>query len=153
MTCAKNHYLVHTNLELLFYRVTFFADDVQTALESKESQDPSEIFDARESSFPAALGAIRKWLPSGRLHDAGFRHHAALNGPVVGNNYAQLIQTPAGEKLVNPRRELAERFSGPAFIARFAPGTVGIEYRTFLDGKQVFCHLCERALKRLRKAA
>ena len=43
-----------------------------------------------------------------------------------------LIATAEGGRLASAQVELAERFSDPAFVAQFAPGTVGAAYRDFL---------------------
>ena len=83
--------------------------------------------------FPTAFGAIRKLLADGNDTTQVFVIMRALNGPVPRHNYARLMQTPAGRKLAYRRVELADRFSDPAFIASFAPGTVGAEYRAFLE--------------------
>ena len=83
--------------------------------------------------FPTAFGAIRKLLADGNDTTQVFVIMRALNGPVPRQNYARLMQTPAGRKLAYRRVELADRFSDPAFIASLAPGTVGAEYRAFLE--------------------
>jgi len=62
-----------------------------------------------------------------------FRIMRALN---VGNapiNYARLIATTQGGRLACEQAELAERLSDSAFVAGFAPGTVGAAYRHFLE--------------------
>ncbi|PNB38226.1 ubiquinone biosynthesis protein, partial [Pseudomonas sp. FW305-130] len=45
----------------------------------------------------------------------------------------RLIATTQGGRLASEQVELAARFSDPAFVARFAPGTVGAAYRHFLE--------------------
>ncbi|BCA60157.1 Coq4 family protein [Sphingomonas sp. HMP6] len=79
-----------------------------------------------------AFDAIRILLADGDDTTQVFRIMRALN---VGNapmNYARLIATSEGGRLACEQVELAERFSDPAFVARFAPGTVGAAYRDFL---------------------
>jgi ubiquinone biosynthesis protein COQ4 len=80
-----------------------------------------------------AFDALRKLLANGDDTTQVFRIMRALN---VGNapmNYARLISTEEGGRLAYERLELAPRFADPAFVARFAPGTVGATYRTFLE--------------------
>ena len=80
-----------------------------------------------------AFDAIRKLLANGDDTQQVFRIMRALN---VGNapmNYARLLATAAGGKIAYDRVELAQRFSDPAFVAGFAPGTVGAAYRHFLE--------------------
>ena len=80
-----------------------------------------------------AIDAIRKLLANGDDTTQVFRIMRALN---VGNapmNYARLIATERGGRIAYDRAELAQRFSDPAFVASFAPGTVGAAYREFLE--------------------
>jgi ubiquinone biosynthesis protein COQ4 len=80
-----------------------------------------------------AFDAIRKLLANGDDTTQVFRIMRALN---VGNapmNYARLIATEEGGRIAYDRVELAQRFSDPAFVASFAPGTVGAAYREFLE--------------------
>jgi ubiquinone biosynthesis protein COQ4 len=80
-----------------------------------------------------AFDAIWKLLANGDDTTQVFRIMRALN---VGNapmNYARLIATGQGGRIAYDRVELAQRFSDPAFVAGFAPGTVGAAYRHFLE--------------------
>ena len=80
-----------------------------------------------------ATDAIRKLLANGDDTTQVFRIMRALN---VGNapmNYARLIASEEGGRIAYDRVELAQRFSDPAFVASFAPGTVGAAYRHFLE--------------------
>ncbi len=80
-----------------------------------------------------AFDAIRKLMANGDDTTQVFRIMRSLN---VGNapmNYARLIATERGGRIAYDRVELAQRFSDPAFVARFAPGTVGAAYRHFLE--------------------
>ena len=80
-----------------------------------------------------AFDAIKKLLANGYDTTQVFRIMRALN---VGNapmNYARLIATEQGGRIAYDRVELAQRFSDPAFVASFAPGTVGAAYRNFLE--------------------
>ena len=79
-----------------------------------------------------AFDAIRKLMANGDDTTQVFRIMRALN---VGNapmNYARLIATEPGGRIAYERVELAARFADPAFVARFAPGTLGAAYRQFL---------------------
>ncbi len=80
-----------------------------------------------------ALKALRKLLADGNDTVQVFRIMRALNGPSMPRNFNRLLSTPEGRRLVYRREELAERLSDPAFIASFAPGTVGATYRAFLE--------------------
>ena len=83
--------------------------------------------------WKTAVDAIRKLLANGDDTTQVFRIMRALN---VGNgpmNYAKLIASEQGGRIAYDRVELAQRFSDPAFVASFAPGTVGAAYRDFLE--------------------
>lgn len=80
-----------------------------------------------------AFDAIRKLMANGDDTTQVFRIMRALN---VGNapmNYARLIASNEGGRIAYDRVELAQRFCDPAFVASFAPGTVGAAYRDFLE--------------------
>jgi ubiquinone biosynthesis protein COQ4 len=80
-----------------------------------------------------ALDAVRKLMADADDTAQVFRIMRALN---VGNgpdNYARLLATERGGRIAYDRVELAQRLSDPAFVAGFAPGTVGAAYRHFLE--------------------
>ena len=82
--------------------------------------------------WKTAFDAIRKLMANGDDTTQVFRIMRALN---VGNapmNYAKFIATAEGGRMAYERVELAQRFVDPAYIAQFAPGTVGAAYRDFL---------------------
>lgn len=80
-----------------------------------------------------AFGAIRKLLANGDDTTQVFLIMRALN---VGNapyNYARFIATAEGGRMAYERVELARLLADRAYVAQFAPGTVGAAYRAFLD--------------------
>lgn len=80
-----------------------------------------------------ALDALRKLLANGDDTTQVFRIMRALNIGNAAANYAKLLATSQGGRIAYERVELAQRFADPAFVARFAPGTVGAAYREFLE--------------------
>lgn len=80
-----------------------------------------------------AVAAIRRLMADGDDTTQVFRIMRALNVGNAPKNYARLIATTTGGKIACEQVELAERLSDPAFVARFAPGTVGAAYRGFLE--------------------
>jgi ubiquinone biosynthesis protein COQ4 len=62
-----------------------------------------------------------------------FRIMAALNSGTSAKNYLRLLQTPEGGRIAFRRVELVEKLTDHAFLAQFAPGTVGGAYRDFLE--------------------
>ncbi|MDK3025676.1 Coq4 family protein [Cupriavidus taiwanensis] len=81
----------------------------------------------------AAFRAVRKLMADGNDTEQVFRIMRALNGPSMPRNFSRLLATHDGRRMVYQRIELAERLSDPAYVARFAPGTVGAAYRAFLE--------------------
>ena len=79
-----------------------------------------------------AFDAIRKLLANGDDTAQVFRIMRALNVGNAPENFARLIATAQGGRIASDQVELAQRFSDPAFVASFAPGTVGAAYRDFL---------------------
>jgi ubiquinone biosynthesis protein COQ4 len=80
-----------------------------------------------------ALSSLRKLLANGDDTTQVFIIMRALNGTATPKGYHQLIATEQGARLAYQRVELAaDRFSDPAFVASFAPGTVGAAYRDWL---------------------
>lgn len=80
-----------------------------------------------------AFDAIRKLLANGDDTQQVFRIMRALNANNAPDNYARLLATEEGGRIAYERVELAQRLSDPAFVAQFAPGTVGAAYRQFLE--------------------
>ncbi|MGO4327539.1 Coq4 family protein [Cupriavidus sp. M-11] len=89
--------------------------------------------DLYKRDLPTAFRAIRKLLANGDDTTQVFLIMRALNGPAAPRNFSRLMKTPAGRRLAYLRVELAERLSDPAFVASFAPGTLGAAYRSFLE--------------------
>jgi len=80
-----------------------------------------------------AFDAIRKLLANGDDTTQVFRIMRALNVGSTAANYGRFIATEEGGRMAYERVELAERFVDKAYIASFAPGTVGAAYRHFLE--------------------
>lgn len=80
-----------------------------------------------------AFDAIKKLLNNGDDTVQVFRIMRALNVGSTEWGYAKLLSTETGGRIALQQANLAERFSDPAFIASFAPGTVGAAYRDFLQ--------------------
>ena len=80
-----------------------------------------------------AFDAIQKLLANGDDTRQVFRIMRALNAGNAPKNYAKLLATAQGGRLACEQVEIAELLSDPAFVARFAPGTVGAAYRHFLE--------------------
>ena len=92
----------------------------------------SPAYQVPRRDLRAAAKALRKLLADGNDTTQVFVIMRALNGNQVPKHFARLLRTTDGPRLAYARVELAERFSDPAFIAGFAPGTVGAAYRHFL---------------------
>ena len=87
----------------------------------------------RRRDWKTAFRSMRDLLADPNNTHAVFRIMAALNAGVAAKNYHRLIQTQQGGRIAYQRVELVERLMDPAFLAQFAPGTVGAAYRAFLE--------------------
>ncbi|WP_375382707.1 Coq4 family protein [uncultured Sphingomonas sp.] len=79
-----------------------------------------------------AFGALRKLLANGDDTHQVFVIMRALNGSATLNGYHRLLNRPGGGRIAYRRPELAEMLSDPAYVASFAPGSVGAAYRDWL---------------------
>jgi ubiquinone biosynthesis protein COQ4 len=98
-------------------------------LQAMKDARPSRVY---RHDFPTAFRAVRKLLADANDTTQVFLIMRALNGPTLPKCFARMVTTPAGRRQTYLRVELAQCFADPAFIASFAPGTVGAAYRSFL---------------------
>jgi ubiquinone biosynthesis protein COQ4 len=83
--------------------------------------------------WAGAFTAVRKLLADPNDTHSVFRIMAALNAGTAGKNYQRLLRSAEGGRLAYQRLELIERLMDKAWLAAFAPGTVGAAYRGFLE--------------------
>jgi ubiquinone biosynthesis protein COQ4 len=102
-----------------------------TTLQPDSTQLPVPGANARRD-WRSALIALRRLLANGDDTVQVFRIMRALNANTGARNYHRLLTVPGGGGIAYRRTELAELFSDPAYIAGFAPGTLGAAYRDFL---------------------
>jgi ubiquinone biosynthesis protein COQ4 len=81
----------------------------------------------------AAFSALRRLLADTDDTAQVFRIMRALNAGTAKAGYERLLRTAEGGRIAYERVELAERLSDPAFVGRFAQGTLGASYRAFLE--------------------
>ncbi|HTT99197.1 MAG TPA: Coq4 family protein [Rhizomicrobium sp.] len=62
-----------------------------------------------------------------------FKIMQALNAGTSAKNYRRLISTVEGGRIAYARVELVRKLTDSAWLAQFAPGTVGAAYRSFLE--------------------
>jgi len=82
--------------------------------------------------WKSAWAALRKLLADSDDTVQAFLIMRALNADTPARQYRKLLETPGGGRIAYRRTELATLFSDPAYVASFAPGTVGAAYRDFL---------------------
>lgn len=82
--------------------------------------------------WKTAWGALRKLLANGDDTEQVFVIMRALNAGNGKRNFVRLVRSFEGGAMAYARQELAEQLSDPAYVASFAPGTVGAAYRDFL---------------------
>jgi ubiquinone biosynthesis protein COQ4 len=86
-----------------------------------------------KKDWPAAIRAVRILLANPDDTVQVFKIMAALNSGTSVKNYHRLIATPEGGRIAYAREELVSRLTDRAWLAQFAPGTVGAAYRAFLE--------------------
>jgi len=82
--------------------------------------------------WKTAWRALRTLLRNGDDTTQVFVIMRALNAGNGRRNFARLVRSYEGGEMAYAQVELAETLSDPAYIASFAPGTVGAAYREFL---------------------
>jgi ubiquinone biosynthesis protein COQ4 len=91
-------------------------------------------FEARnKKDWRGAFRAMNALLSDPNDTTQVFRIMAALNRGTAERNYRRLLQTPEGGRIAYTRLELVTRLTDKAWLAQFAPGTVGAAYRAFLE--------------------
>lgn len=82
--------------------------------------------------WKTAFSALRQLLGNAGDTVQVFRIMRALNAGTPRAGYERLLRTAEGGRIAYRRTELAQRLSDPAYIAGFAPGTLGAAYAAFL---------------------
>ncbi len=80
-----------------------------------------------------ALRAVRMLLADPNDTHSVFRIMAALNAGTAAKNYQRLLRSAEGGRIAYRRPELIAQLMDHAWLAAFAPGTVGAAYRGFLE--------------------
>jgi ubiquinone biosynthesis protein COQ4 len=89
-------------------------------------------FTTPRKDWRAAFTALRGLLADANDTAQVFRIMRALNADTAARGYARLLASAEGGRIAYAHAELAERFADPAFVAGFAPGTLGAAYAEFL---------------------
>ena len=80
-----------------------------------------------------AWSALKRLLAKGDDTVQVFRIMRALNADTSHRNYARLLREPGGGRIAYDHVELAKRFSDRAWVDALPAGSVGAQYRAFLD--------------------
>jgi ubiquinone biosynthesis protein COQ4 len=95
--------------------------------------DAAKILANTKRDWRGAFHAMRKLLADPDDTVQVFKIMAALNAGTSAKNYRRLISTQEGGRIAYARVELVTKLTDSAWLAQFAPGTVGAAYRTFLE--------------------
>jgi ubiquinone biosynthesis protein COQ4 len=98
----------------------------------KNRDGATPIVKARRD-WRGAFRAMGKLLNDPNDTVSVFRIMHALNAGTAERNYQRLIATVEGGRLAYARVELIDKLTDKAWVAQFAPGTVGATYRAFLE--------------------
>jgi ubiquinone biosynthesis protein COQ4 len=82
-----------------------------------------------------ALGAFRKLIRDKEDTAQVFAIMQALSGRSIARGYDRMLKTVEGGRQAFLRDELADKLDDPAWLAAFAPGTVGAAYRDFREAR------------------
>lgn len=82
-----------------------------------------------------AFRAMRRLIRNKEDTAQVFEIMRALSGRSVSRGYNRLLRTVEGGRQAFLREELAHKLDDPAWLARFAPGSVGAEYRAFREAR------------------
>ncbi|HVT25969.1 MAG TPA: Coq4 family protein [Rhizomicrobium sp.] len=80
-----------------------------------------------------ALRALRKLIANKEETVHVFEIIKALSGKSIFNGYQRMLTIPEGARQAYLRPEMAAKLSDDAWLATFAPGTVGAHYREFIN--------------------
>lgn len=87
----------------------------------------------RRRDWRTAFRSMRKLMGDPNATVEVFKIMQALNAGSAERSYERLLRTPEGGRMAYQRVELIDKLSDPAWVAQFAPGTVGATYRAFLE--------------------
>ncbi len=79
-----------------------------------------------------AFRSLRKLIANKEDTVQVFEIIKALSGKSIYNGYQKMLSLPEGARQAYLRPEMAEKLSDDAWLASFAPGTVGACYREFI---------------------
>jgi len=82
-----------------------------------------------------ALRAFRRLVRDKEDTAQVFEIMRALSGRSVSRGYNRMLKTVEGGRQAFLGEELAAKLDDPVWLARFAPGTVGAEYRAFREAR------------------
>jgi ubiquinone biosynthesis protein COQ4 len=80
-----------------------------------------------------AFRSLRKLIANKEETVHVFEIIKALSGKSIFNGYQRMLTIPEGARQAYLRPEMAARLSDDAWLATFAPGTVGAHYREFIN--------------------
>jgi ubiquinone biosynthesis protein COQ4 len=93
----------------------------------------AQVLANTKRDWRGALRAMRALLADPNDTAQVFRVMQALNAGIMARNYRRLLSTVEGGRIAYARVELVTKLTDKAWLAQFAPGTVGAAYRSFLE--------------------
>lgn len=104
-------------------------------METTVGRNDVQILRPRKLQPLTAFRAFRKLIRDKEDTAQVFRIMEALTGRSASRGYGRMLGTVEGGRQAFLRDELAHRLDDPAWLARFAPGTVGAAYRGFREAR------------------
>lgn len=98
-------------------------------------RDEFEVLKPQKIRPVTAFRAFRKLIRNKEDTAQVFEIMKALSGRSQARGYGRMLRTMEGGRQAFLRVELAHRLDDPAWLAQFAPGTVGAAYRGFREAR------------------
>lgn len=98
---------------------------------------PEGVYLGRRLQPIRALKAFRRLVADKEDTTQVFEIMESLTGRSIPWGLRRLLRSPGGARLAYQRAELNERLNDAAWLASFAPGTVGAAYRAFMQSENL----------------
>ncbi|MBN8552850.1 MAG: ubiquinone biosynthesis protein [Caulobacterales bacterium] len=98
---------------------------------------PEGVYLGRRLQPIRALKAFRRLVADKEDTTQVFEIMESLTGRSIPWGLRRLLRTPGGARLAYQRAELNDKLNDAAWLASFAPGTVGAAYRAFMQSENL----------------
>ena len=111
--------------------------DLGTAVTALDPLATEGVYLGRRLQPMRALRAFRRLVADKEDTTQVFEIMDSLTGRSIPWGLRKLLRSPGGARLAYQRVELNEKLNDQAWLAQFAPGTVGAAYRAFMEAENL----------------